>query len=345
MTWKHSPEPTRYDRARVAQLKPIWTAIKDLGLPLIRFRKLNGILNALEMQIQDGADSPEVNRLLLDALRASLRHQVGKRRGRAALRVIDAFEQGEAKRWAQVKAGTLPPMELTPEEQLDDLMQESYALLDAGQAAAACDRWLETWEMIKRMATPEMQTVAAFDDAYPGMMQCVFNWCSDLEMELHNAGLDDPIYHDHRQRYAREFLAQFPAEDADRYIQFTRAQGEGLWNLVRRAEAEAAYEALVQRFPDEGWGYIGWSDCYWLGGAPDPKEYDKGEAILQRGLARPNLSDWSDVLDRLAGLYERWGKPEEQAAVIAQLEQMQLSSVNEHGSGFVSPSQGHTTLV
>ena len=46
MTWKPSPEPTRYDRARLAQLKPIWTAIKDLGLPLIRFRKLNGILMA-----------------------------------------------------------------------------------------------------------------------------------------------------------------------------------------------------------------------------------------------------------------------------------------------------------
>ena len=187
------------------------------------------------MQIEDGGDSPEVNRLLLDALRASLRHQVGERRRRAALRVIDTFEQGGAKRWAQVKAGTLPPMELTPEEQLDDLMQESYALLDAGQAAAACDRWLETWEMIKRMATPEMRTVTAFDDAYPGMMQCVFNWRSDLGMELHNAGLDDPIYHDHRQRYAREFLAQFPAEDTERYIQFRRAQDEGPKTLRARS--------------------------------------------------------------------------------------------------------------
>jgi len=75
-----------------------------------------------------------------------------------------------------------------------------------------------------------------------------------------------------------------------------------LWNLGRRAEAEAAYEAMVQRFPDEGWGHIGWSDRYWLWGAPDPKEYDKGKAILQRGLAQPNLSDRSDVLDRLTDL-------------------------------------------
>lgn len=44
------------------------------------------------------------------------------------------------------------------------------------------------------------------------------------------------------------------------------------------------------------------ADRYWLSDAPDPEEYDKAEAILQRGLARPNLSDRSNVLDRLADL-------------------------------------------
>lgn len=38
---------------------------------------LNGILNALGMQIEDGGDSPEVSQLLLQALAAGVRHQVG----------------------------------------------------------------------------------------------------------------------------------------------------------------------------------------------------------------------------------------------------------------------------
>jgi len=312
--WRPSNEPTRYDEARVAQLEPIEIELKKLGLPLIRFRKLNTILNALETQIEDGGDSPQVNALLLEALREGVNHQVDKRRARAAMRAIDAFHFHEIKRWKQVKAGALPPIELTPEEHLDDLMQDGYGLSQAGQGTAACDRWLEAWETIKQMATPQMRTVEAFDDACPGMLQSVFNWCSDLEIGLHNAGIDDPIYHEHRLRYAHEFLAQFSDVDAERHVQFTRAEGEALWNLGRRAEAEAVYEKLVERFPDQGWGYIGWSDHYWLWGAPEPKEYERAEAILQRALARPNLRYRDDVLDRLASLHEEWDRPEKKGS-------------------------------
>jgi len=126
---RRSNQPTRYDRARLAQLEPIEAEIKKLGLPLVWLRKLKGILNALEMQIDYGGDGPEVNSLLLEALRAGIHHQVGQRRAKAALWAIGVFEQAEAKRREQVKAGTLPPTELTPEKQLNDLMQEGYELL------------------------------------------------------------------------------------------------------------------------------------------------------------------------------------------------------------------------
>jgi hypothetical protein len=318
MSWKPSNEPSRYDRARVERTDAMKVEIDKLGLPLNRYRKLLGILNALIGQIEDGGDSPEVNRLLLEALRAAVRHQVGERRARAALRAIDRFERAEAERWEMVKAGTLPPVEWTPQERLDNLMQEGYRLLDAGQLAIACAKWLEAWEQVKKMASSEMRSADAFDGAYPGMMQSVFNWSDDLEMELGNAGLDDPAYHEHRVRYVREFLTQFPDEDEDRQVMFRRAEGEALWRLGRQAEAEAVHQALVNRFPGNGWAYIGWSDeyCLWSGRARD---YASGEAILLQALEQPNLGDRVDVLDRLVGLYEEWGKPDKQAAAAAQL--------------------------
>ena len=317
MTWKPSNEPARYDRARVARLDPVEAELVKLGLPLIRFRKLTGILNAIAMQIEDGGDSPEVNRLLLDALRAGVLHQVEERQAQAALRAIDIFEQAEAERWEQAKAGTLPPVGLAPEEQLDDLIQEGYSLLRSRQSTAecdACDQWLAAWEIVKEVATPQMRTASAFDDAYPGLLSSVSCWCADLEIELRNASLSDPVYHEHRLRYVREFLTRFPDERKapDSYINYMRAQGEALWDLGQRAEAEALYEELIEYLPDEGWGYIGWSDQYWLFKREATNEYDKAEAILKRALARPNLKDRDDVLARLERLYDKWGKPEKQ---------------------------------
>jgi len=317
MDWSPSNEPIRYDRARVERTDSMVREINRLGLPLIRQRKLNGILNALVMQIEDGGDSPEVNRALLEALREGLRHQVGEHRAKAVLRAIDAFEGAESERWEQVRAGTLPPIELRTDEQLDDLMQEGYDLLQAKRQTAACDKWLEAWAMVTEMATPDMRTALAFDKAYPGMMQSVFNWSGDLEMELHNAGLHDPVYHEHRVRYVNEFLARFPDEDEERYVMFRRALGEALWCLERVADAEAVHQALVERLPGKGWSYIGWSDQYYWG--PRPKDYDRAEAILLQALGRPGLEDRVDVLDRLVGLYKEWGKAEKQAAAAAQL--------------------------
>ncbi len=66
------------DYARLDTLKPVQQSVEALNLPPLRQRKLNGILNALTMQIEDGGDSSEVNELLVKALRAAIIFQVGE---------------------------------------------------------------------------------------------------------------------------------------------------------------------------------------------------------------------------------------------------------------------------
>lgn len=334
---KFSNQPTRYDSARVATLAPIRSSIEHLRLPILSMRKVMGILNAVEVQIETGGDSPEVNARLLEALRVAVRHHVDERTAQPVLEAIDVFAQVEAQRWEQVVAGTLPPIELTPEERLDELMQTGYDLMQANQRAAACNRWLEAWDLVKQMARPEIRTIDAFDRAHPGLQQFVSNCCSDLEMELGNAGLDDPTYHEHRIRYSREFLSRFPDEEANTYVNFMRAEGEAQWHLGRRDEADATYAALVERFPDEGWGYIGWADNYWLYDS-SPKDYARAEAIMQHGLARPTLQDRTDVLERLAELYGEWGKSKEQAIVAAQLKRIKSAPHAALSSVTLAPS-------
>ena len=97
-----APMPTkplvgRYDEQRVARLKPVRVEIEKLHLPPLRFRKFNSILNALEVQIEDGLDMPEAKRLLIEALRAAVQHEAGGEIGKSAMHAIDIFEQADQK--------------------------------------------------------------------------------------------------------------------------------------------------------------------------------------------------------------------------------------------------------
>jgi hypothetical protein len=58
---------------------------------------------------------------------------------------------------------------------------------------------------------------------------------------------------------------------------------------------------LVTTFPDKAWGYIGWSDQYymWRDSATD---YKRAEEILHQALTQPNLDDRRSVQERLADL-------------------------------------------
>jgi hypothetical protein len=311
-----SNEPGCHDRAQVARLQQLKAAVERLRLPPLRARKLGAILNALEMQIEDGGDSPEVNRLLLDALRAGIHHQLDGRTARAALQAIDAYEQAESTRRRQIEADLPTPDTMSANEELDDLIQKGYDLLRARQTSSACRRWLEAWHRVKRLAGPAIDSVTAFDRAHPTLTESIFNWCQDLEMELGNAGLEDPAYDRERLSYAREFLERFPNESTIFHLNFSRAEAEALWRLGRRTEAETVYQALVDRLPDEAWSYIGWADQYWLDNG-SPKEYATAEAILKRALVRVHLNDRVDLLERLAHLYQEWDKPEKRAATTA----------------------------
>ena len=185
-------------------------------------------------------------------------------------------------------------------EQINDLMQGGYDLLEAQHTTEACDAWWQVWEWLRDKVTPQRNTIAALDVDFQGM-QSVSNWCQDFEMELGNAGLSDPGYDRLRIRYCGEFLETFADVEWSMRGNFLRAEAESYWQMGEVETVGARFEALIQENPDWAWGYIGWSDLYWIL-RDSPKDYARGEAILKRALARRNLEDREDVRDRLESL-------------------------------------------
>lgn len=187
-------------------------------------------------------------------------------------------------------------------EQIDDWMQEGYKLLDASRITEACDVWWQTWEWIREKVTPERNTLSAFDHDFPGM-QSVFNWCQEFDIELLNAGIDDPKYNRLHIRYVQEFLETFTNIGWNMHGNFLRSEAKSYWRIGEIETAEAKFKALIEANPDWAWGYIDWSDAYWLLG-DSPKDYDRAEEILLQALERSNLEDQEYVLDRLERLRE-----------------------------------------
>jgi len=198
---------------------------------------------------------------------------------------------------------------LTPDivnmEMIDDEMQRGYDLLEEGETCKACDLWLHVWDRIKQKLTPKMTTVEKFDEIFPGT-QSLFNWCSDFEQELWNAGLRNPEYLRKRIRYCQEFYTQFPDEDELTLGNFYHAEAESYVHLGDIETAEKKFKELTEKYPNFAWGYIGWADSYWLEpfDKTAPKDYDKAEAIYLKALENPNMEDRPDIIDRLIMLYE-----------------------------------------
>lgn len=145
----------------------------------------------------------------------------------------------------------------------------------------------------------------------------VNNMLYDLDMALHNAGIDDRRWMAQRAEIARWVYIHFPEESALNLGNFRGYEAESLWELGQREQAEALFQELTETFPTFAWGYIWWGDQYWMSDwsyeyAPD---YDRAASLYRQALAIPDIEDRGDVQDRLDDLYNEQEHPEKREAI------------------------------
>ena len=195
-------------------------------------------------------------------------------------------------------------------EMIDDKMQEGYEKLSKNNCAGACKVWLGLWKSILNiMNSTRMKSLNDFNKKFRET-QSVYNWVQDLEMELWNAGIQDERFIRDRILFCEGFITRFPHEDSLMIENMKRAIAESCFAIGKVERTQSLYKNWLMEDPRWGWGWIGWSDCYWLE-VRGNKDYEKGEKILKEGLSVANVRDREDILDRLADLYSDAGREKE----------------------------------
>lgn len=205
-------------------------------------------------------------------------------------------------------------------EMLDDEVQAGYDELKNGDSVVACIHWGNAWNHWIRIADERhCQTLEQLDELVSGT-HYVSYWIEDFVEELDNAGEVTPVFHQRQFDLCRTVLHRFPNEDQVLTEIFRGGMAEAHSLLGERDISDRLFEEWLANDPQWGWGWIGWSDCYYYDLAENsPIDADKAEMLLKRGLEIEGLRDRNDVLERLADLYFDTDRDDEGHAVCAQM--------------------------
>jgi tetratricopeptide (TPR) repeat protein len=147
-----------------------------------------------------------------------------------------------------------------------------------------------------------VQSIKEFDTRF-NQTQSVYNWCQDFEMELHNASLRDVGYNQYRIEFCEKILSLIDKEEKLIIGNMRIAIAESYFNMGRASKADELYKEWLEADPTWGWGWIGWSDLYWLSPKKGYHNLEKAEKKLIEAIENEDIRDKRDVLERLSDFY------------------------------------------
>ena len=203
-------------------------------------------------------------------------------------------------------------------QRIDAAITEGYDLVQRGDSLRGCKIWLQAWEEIKELfAEGVAEDIFDLNGKYKWGTS-ISNYAQFLEMELHNAGVDDEAYHQKRVEYCRE-LIRWCKDDLT--INNTRiGMAEAHYEMGEYGAGDRVFDEWLREDPDCGMCYAGWSDCHRM--TLDAGHYGKAEEILLAGYARPGLRDRHYVAEGLVNLYNQMGEPEKAGEYIGECREL-----------------------
>jgi tetratricopeptide (TPR) repeat protein len=176
----------------------------------------------------------------------------------------------------------------------------------AGNLDKACELGLKVWDnilkllaMLQAKSVYELDGVTGYD---------LLHWASCLAIELGNATRDNKLFALKKLQFCQSFV-QMHQGLLDKEVRnlggIRSSLAESYFAMGEVQKGDALFKEWLDLEPDWGWGWIFWSDCFWLMKyAGVDIDFIKAEKILTKGLSIPNISDKKYIQERLQDLLE-----------------------------------------
>ena len=188
---------------------------------------------------------------------------------------------------------------------MDRDMQKGYGYDYEGETGKAIFYWHVVFENLKSYFEEyNLKSLEEFDKIFNGN-QFVSNWVSDYDDALRKVLLHtDKIS---KQEIGRRkidllnFLLSLNLSEETTIHNHKRSLAETYYLMGQPEVGENHFIQLIEEYPDNAWGYIGYSDQYWL--EKDNKNYEKALKILKEAYNRSTVDENDDIVERLTGLH------------------------------------------
>lgn len=188
---------------------------------------------------------------------------------------------------------------------MDKDMQKGYGHDYEGETGKAIFYWNVVFENLKSYFEEyKLESLKDFDKIFNGN-QYVSNWVQDYDEALRKVLMhSDKIS---KQEIGRRkidllnFLLSLNLSEETTIHNHKRSLAETYYLMGQPEVGEKHFIQLIEEYPDNAWGYIGYSDQYWL--EKDNKNYEKALEILLDGYNRRTVDDSNDIVERLTGLH------------------------------------------
>ena len=188
-------------------------------------------------------------------------------------------------------------------DRIHDTIDEEINYENEKNYVAASNSGLKAWSDLKELM--KILGAKSFCDLERETIYDLLYWACTLTDNLHNASRKDESFLPKKLLFCKEYVEMhqdFLDKDMRNIGNIRRSLADCYVDIRDFKTCDSLYETWLQKEPDWGWGWIGWSDCYWLFNKKNKSDFEKALSILERGLALKGVNDKNHMIDRLNSL-------------------------------------------